>query len=325
MSVNSHPPFYICAPLKTTMLTIEKLFQTASHSGSVYTVISEGDYQVYTAGSDGVILKWNIHEPSKPTAIAKVSGQIFSLCLYEPLMQLWVGTMSGAVHVLDLESKKEIHHFVNHTQSVFDIQPHADKIFVTSKDGNLTIWNAATSQLINTIHISSGGLRAIAFHPTKNEMAIGSSDNSIYIMERPKTEDRRPKEATIIQQLTAHTNSVFALCFSNDGKKLFSGGRDAMLFCWDAENNYAEIKSLPAHLYTINNLVLLSDNLFATASRDRTIKIWNAETIELLKVIDKEKFEGHLNSVNKLCWLNDEKILLSVSDDRSLIGWKISN
>ncbi len=298
------------------MLQVEKLFQVAAHSGSIYSIISDSDEFVYTGGSDGVVLKWNIHSTDSATAVAKVSGQIFSLYLFQPLNQLWVGTMSGAVHVLDLNLKKEIHHFVNHTASVFDIQLNPDgKIFIASKDGTISIWDAATSQFIQSIHIADGGLRKIVFHPTRNEMAIGSSDNSIYIFSGDTYE--------LITSIDAHTNSIFSLCYSMDGTELFSGGRDAMLYSWDVLNNYHELKKLPAHLYTINDIVLLDGNLMATAGRDKHVKIWNADNLELIKVLDKEKFEGHKNSVNKLCWLNEQKILLSVSDDRSMIAWKI--
>ncbi len=299
------------------MLQVEKLFQVAAHSGSIYSIISNREEFVYTGGSDGVVLKWNIKSPDSATAVAKVSGQIFSLYLFQPLNQLWVGTMSGAVHVLDLNLKKEIHYFINHTASVFDIQLSSDeKIFIASKDGSISIWEAATSQFIQSIHIADGGLRKISFHPTRNEMAIGSSDNSIYIFSADSYE--------LINKIDAHSNSIFSLCYSMDGTELFSGGRDAMLYCWDVLNNYHELKKLPAHLYTINDIVLLSGNLMATAGRDKHVKIWNTENSELIKVLDKEKFEGHKNSVNKLCWLNEQKILLSVSDDRSMIAWKIS-
>ncbi len=299
------------------MLQVEKIFQVAAHSGSIYSIISDRDGFAYTGGSDGVVLKWNVQSPDSATAVAKVSGQIFSLYLFQPLNQLWVGTMSGAVHVLDLNLKKEIHHFVNHTASVFDIQLSPDgKIFIASKDGSISIWEATTSQFIQSLHIADGGLRKIAFHTTRNEMAIGSSDNSIYIFSNENYE--------LISKIDAHANSIFSLCYSADGEQLFSGGRDAMIYSWDVLNNYFELKKLPAHLYTINDIVLLDGNLMATAGRDKHIKIWNANDVELIKVLDKEKFEGHKNSVNKLCWLSEQKILLSVSDDRSMIAWKIN-
>jgi WD40 repeat protein len=70
--------------------------------------------------------------------------------------------------------------------------------------------------------------------------------------------------------------------------------------------------------------LILENKFFASASRDKTIRIWSAETYELQKSIDKEKYDGHLNSVNKLLWLHSHNYLISGSDDRSIIIWKVS-
>ncbi len=299
------------------MIQVEKLFQIAAHSGSIYSVISDKEEALYTAGSEGIVLKWNVNEIESATVLAKVSGQVFSLLIYESLNQLWVGTMAGVVHVLDLNSKKEIHHFVNHTDSIFDIQMNSDeRIYIASKDGSISIWEAATSRFINRIQIAQDGLRKIAFHPNKKEMAIGSSDNYIYILSTENFQE--------LYKIEAHTNSVFSLCYSTDGEQLFSGGRDAMLYSWNVLNNYSELKNRPAHLFTINNIILLRGKYIATAGRDKHVKIWNGGNLELIKVLDKEKFDGHKNSVNKLTWLRGHNILVSVSDDRSMILWKIN-
>ncbi|MEI7802717.1 MAG: hypothetical protein WCI97_08745, partial [Bacteroidota bacterium] len=255
------------------MIQVEKLVQVAAHTGSVYSIISDGSETIFTAGSDGIVIRWNIHQPESPTAVAKIAGQIFTMYLFQPLNQLWIGTMSGAVHVIDLNLKKEIHHFVNHSASVFDIQLSNDgKIFIASKDGSISIWEPTTAQFIQSIHITDSSLRKNAFHPTRNEMAIGSSDNCIYIL----TTDNYQ----LATKIESHSNSVFSLCYSSDGNELYSGGRDALLHSYDVLNQYFELRKLPAHLYTINDIVLLDNNLMATASRDKNIKIWSEENLE---------------------------------------------
>src|SRR5690606_5922586 len=110
----------------------------------------------------------------------------------------------------------------------------------------------------------------------------------------------------------AHGNSVFSLCLSPDGKYLLSGSRDAHLKVWDAENKFYLLHTIPAHLFTVNHIAFHPDGkLFASAGRDKHIKIWDAQSFQLLKVIDKEKFQGHVNSVNRLLWLKNSNYLVS--------------
>ena len=56
---------------------------------------------------------------------------------------------------------------------------------------------------------------------------------------------------------------------------------------------------------------------------DKSIKVWEAETLQLLKVIDRARHAGHGTSVNKLLWLADGRALISASDDRTLSVWAI--
>lgn len=57
---------------------------------------------------------------------------------------------------------------------------------------------------------------------------------------------------------------------------------------------------------------------------DKTIKIFDSETHEPLKFIDKAKNNGHTSSVNKSLWLN-QTTLISISDDKKAMQWSLNN
>lgn len=112
--------------------------------------------------------------------------------------------------------------------------------------------------------------------------------------------------------------------FSPDGKFLLTGGKDAHLNIWQV-GHYDKIKSIPAHDWAIYDIAYSpNSNLFATASRDKTLKIWDSKTFQLLKVINKEKYDGHQFSVNKLIWSTYNNYLISAGDDRAIIIWEIN-
>ncbi len=62
--------------------------------------------------------------------------------------------------------------------------------------------------------------------------------------------------------------------------------------------------------------------MFATASRDKTLKVWETEGFQLLKVLEGRRDGGHSHSVNRLLWTNFNNWLVSCSDDRSIILWE---
>jgi WD40 repeat protein len=131
---------------------------------------------------------------------------------------------------------------------------------------------------------------------------------------------------TFITQFKGHENGVGSVAFSNDGKYLITGGRDAHSKVW--ETQHWDLKhDFAAHLFAIYQIII-HPNLpfFATASRDKSIKIWRLEDFSLYKKLSVDKAqEGHLLSVNDICWSADGKKLFSVGDDKMVKIWKFDS
>jgi WD40 repeat protein len=113
------------------------------------------------------------------------------------------------------------------------------------------------------------------------------------------------------------------LAYSPIQDTLISGGRDASLKFWDT-NTYQQKDNVIAHLFAINYLSFREDGkYFITCSMDKSIKVWDAESHKLLKVIDKARHAGHGTSINKVLWSTYNQSIISVSDDRSISIWEI--
>ncbi|MEN8904827.1 MAG: WD40 repeat domain-containing protein, partial [Clostridiales bacterium] len=75
------------------------------------------------------------------------------------------------------------------------------------------------------------------------------------------------------------------------------------------------------HLSTITYLQLSLDNkIFASASTDKTIKIWNFESLECIYT-----FRGHNDSVNCVKFNYANNTLISASNDRTILIWDLEN
>jgi WD40 repeat protein len=297
------------------MLSIQKIASSTGHRAAIYAIIKGFDAQHFlTAGGDGWIAQWDINEPDNGKLLAATETQLFSLCALPGQNRLVAGNISGGVHWIDLNNPENTKNILHHSnKGVYGLILIENWVFSIGGDGVLTKWDAITSKPIESMALSNTALRAIDYSKSNNEIAIGSSNGNIYFLDA--------SDFSIKDTLTAaHSNSVFSVKYSPDESSLISGGRDAFLQIWGLKQKKQLIYSQIAHLSTINHVEFIRNGtLFATASRDRSIKIWDANTYELKKVINTVKFGCHINSVNRLLWTNEH--LISVSDDRTSIVW----
>ena len=101
---------------------------------------------------------------------------------------------------------------------------------------------------------------------------------------------------------------------------LLSGGKDALLKCWNWQENKL-MTVIPAHNFAIYDLIAIKNGEnFISISRDKTIKIWNSESLGFLQRLDT-KSGGHSHSINSIIYLTEESFA-TASDDRRIIFWE---
>lgn len=306
--------YYLCS----MQILAKKIAQLTGHRAAVFAVEAGPEpHTILSGAGDGWIVEWSLDDPENGKLIAKVDTNIFSLKYIPSTGTLVVGDMHGGVHWVkpgQPEATKDIAH---HKNGVFAILELGDFVFTLGGEGKITRWSKKEERSLETLELSHQSLRNIAWSRSRKELAIGASDENIYILDTDTLE--------IKQTLSnAHGKSVFTVHYSPDDRYLFSGGRDAHFRVWDCQKNYAPIFSEAAHWFTINAIAFdPRGDFFATASRDKTIRIWDSKDFSLKKSLDLKKYGGHINSVNDLYWSPYRNELISASDDRSLIIWEI--
>ncbi|GAB4246580.1 MAG: hypothetical protein Kow0027_07800 [Saprospiraceae bacterium] len=288
------------------------------HKASIYALcrgMRPGEF--FTSGGDGLLVRWSLDNPDEGVAVANAGIQIFSIAAVPEKNLVLAGDMNGGLHWIDLADAQNIRSETAHSCGVFSILPLDDRLLTGGGKGKLNVWSLEKGELISSLPVTNTSIRAIAFSSLRNEVALACSDNCIYLLDAETLEVRQ-----VISQ--AHNSSVFALAYTRSGQVLYSGGRDALLNAWQLEPEPQLLKSVPAHNYTINALQLICEEKYlVTASRDKTLKVWDSESLELLKVLETVRDDGHRHSVNRLLWMEEFDKLVSVSDDRSGIIWEL--
>ena len=183
----------------------------------------------------------------------------------------------------------------------------------SSGDGSISVWSIPEFNLLFQTQIGEGKNRKLAYTEEKKELAVSSADGFVQVL---NTEDWSKK-----QTITPLESGANALLYYDSN--LLIGTKNAHLHKFNLITQLKE-KEIPAHNWAVYDLVCNTElNLIASASRDKTVKIWDAESLKVLKRFEGFKEKGHTHSVNALHWSTYNNLLVSAGDDKVIRIWEI--
>lgn len=183
--------------------------------------------------------------------------------------------------------------------------------------------------------------------------------NEIKRKESPK-ECFLPKKQ--IKELKGHIKGVTKLeYFPNTNHLLLSSGNDSKIYLWSLIN-FKLLRGYFGHSKPIRDITFNNDgSKFLSSSYDKTVKLWDTETGEILKTFKLnsicncikfnpnnndefliglmnnkiehhsisaneilQTYNHHLGSVNDLLFLNDGTKFISTSEDKTIRVWEIN-
>jgi platelet-activating factor acetylhydrolase IB subunit alpha len=233
-----------------------------------------------------------------------------------------------------------------HTRAVLDVDyggPRGGILLAScSSDLSIKLWDPADEyKNIRTLLGHDHSVSAVRFIPSGDSVAP-SSGNLLVSASRDKV--LLIWDVTTgycVKKIQGHTGWIRDVCPSFDGRFLLSTGDDMTARLWDisfsnpqntltmvGHENFNECCAFapPTSYQYLASLAGLKKlpparsaaEFMATGSRDKTIKLWNAHGTCLKTLI------GHDNWVRALVFHPGGKYLLSVSDDKTLRCWDLS-
>lgn len=174
------------------------------------------------------------------------------------------------------------------------VSPDGKRLATAGGDGHVRIWstdaiynadNPSYSEPRQLCHMSHhlGTIHSVRFSPNGRYLASGADDKLICVYHLDKgppaatfgTTDPPPVENwKTHKRLVGHDNDVQDLAWSYDSSLLVSVGLDSKVVVWSG-HTFEKLKALPAHQSHVKGICFDPANkFFATASDDRTIKIF---------------------------------------------------
>ncbi|MCX7745167.1 MAG: WD40 repeat domain-containing protein [Flavobacteriales bacterium] len=299
-------------------IEVKKRGILSGHAQPVYALEKIPDSSfVLSAGGDRWIALWDLDSMQSVKALAQATSTVYALCFIPEFNFLAIGEASGGLHILDIKASKPLKFFTIHQHAIFKLLYHPIRhwLYASSANGEISVWDIENLTLLHIIKPSTEKIRGLALNSENNQLAVACSDSNICIFS---------DELTLLHKFPAHSWATNTVIWHSSGD-LISASRDAHIRRWKIESNSEHlIQNIPAHNYAIYSLVFSPDQYFmASASRDKTIKIWDANELQFLYRINKEKNQGHTHSVNQIIWHPWNNLLISCSDDKQIMIWHI--
>lgn len=199
--------------------------------------------------------------------------------------------------------------FAGHTNDITQVTMtmKGDMIASGSWDKNINIYDSSYN-LKRTLSGHTFPITSLRFRPDGKLLASGSSDNSIIIWDSLLRKSRT---------LDGHKDQINTLLFDKSNRYLFSGSDDRSLVAWDLASGKSFRKIEVGQ--PVTSLAQTNNQRFIYVAAGPQIKVYDLANGMLSKT-----FEGHADLVNSIAISNNNKLLLSGSNDKTARIWDLT-
>ncbi|MGK5091339.1 WD40 repeat domain-containing protein [Deltaproteobacteria bacterium TL4] len=226
------------------------------------------------------------------------------------LMIFWMGLMVTQGRCADDEYLLS-HTFKLGEKTVYDSIFSADSrtLVTLAKSHHIEVWYLQNSNRLRSISTGKHSAISMVYHPRQPLIITGGKDNNIQIWDVNQAQSKGI--------LRGHIGNVNTLAVDLKGELLVSGSHIGNLIVWDLGKKARHLKLSNAHQGAIFSVAIHPNGqVFASAGKDKKIKIWQLPSGKLLQTLNK-----HTQDVNQIRFHPEGKWLGSASNDKTLILW----
>ncbi|CAH2036488.1 unnamed protein product [Thlaspi arvense] len=210
-----------------------------------------------------------------------------------------------------LEIKRKLSQRSERVKSV-DLHPTEPWILASLYSGYLNIWNYQTQVMAKSFNVTNLPVRSAKFIARMQWVVAGADDMDIRVYNY-NTMDK-------VKVFEAHSDYIRCVAVHPTLPYVLSSSDDMLIKLWDWEKGWACTQIFEGHSHYVMQVTFnpKDTNTFASASLDRTVKIWNLGSPDPNFTLD-----AHQKGVNCVDYFTggDKPYLITGSDDHTAKVW----
>lgn len=282
------------------------------HGAAVHALALSADQsRLASAGADHMVKIWSLADGSLQQTLSGHGGPVLSAAFSPDGTALAAGVADNSIRVWQLADSKLLYTMAGHAGPVHAVAFATDArtLVSASADKTIKIWEAAGAWG-DSIDLADFAERVLAvdFSPDSKRLVTGggvpaaSGEVTIWDLE---------KRERVLALDHPHSDTVFGVSFSPDGKLIASAAGDKFLKVHDGQSG-AAVKSFEGHTGHVLCVGWKHDGTqLATGGADNVVKLWSLESGEQIRTIG-----GHGKQVTGLKWIGGTAQLVTSSGDR---------
>jgi WD40 repeat protein len=286
------------------------------HQDSVNSVrfSPDGNY-IATAGDDNKVILWqrNGEISQRFSHPKKVKSVRFSPTKGKKLLA--TAGEDGKVRLWDFDGNKKKEFDARHgiIESV-NFSNDGKFLATAGDDMRVKLWrlNGDLEHTLEHTFVHDSKVKSVRFSPRDNLLATVGEGGTAWLWNIQNQWKVK---------LDGHTDTVYGVSFSEDGKEVFTAGDDGFIRRWDLNGKPLppEVKAYQTSVRNISFSFRKDRNLLATVGAGGTVKVWTSSGKQVAE------FEGHQGIVKSAAFSDDGKWLATAGDDCTAIVWPVRN